>query len=162
MRAGIALGSNLGDRASVLKGAIAQLRLLHEGGKFLTSSLHETEPVDCPSGSSLFLNAVIELETSLEPLSLLHCLQKLERDFGRPKDHGVNQPRTLDLDLLYCDRMILQHPELELPHPRITERLFVLAPLAEINPTLRLPAWSHTCEYYLSKISNNNTYPISC
>jgi 2-amino-4-hydroxy-6-hydroxymethyldihydropteridine diphosphokinase len=154
MRAGIALGSNLGDRAATLAEAIGHLKSLHEDGEFLVSSVFETEPVDCPPGSSLFLNGVLELETSLEPLQLLQRLQTLERRFGRPSDHGVNQPRTLDLDLLYCDEMTLQLPELELPHPRITERLFVLAPLAEIRPEIKLSGWVYSCEEYLFRIRN--------
>ena len=152
MRVGIALGSNLGDRQSILTEVIDQLRALHQGGDFLVSTLHETEPVDCPPVSPVFLNGVVELESSLEPIALLHRLQALEVAFGRPLHHGINQPRTLDLDLLYCDGMTLKSSELELPHPRITERLFVLAPLAEIRPDIQLPGWSFRCDYYLSEI----------
>ena len=154
MRAGIALGSNLGDRSAILTEAIGHLRDLHEDGAFLVSSFHETDPVDCPPDSPLFLNAVTELETSLPPLELLQRLQAVELSAGRPRVHGLNQPRTLDLDLLYCDEMTLQLPGLELPHPRITKRLFVLAPLAEIRPELKLSRWLYSCEEYLSRISN--------
>jgi 2-amino-4-hydroxy-6-hydroxymethyldihydropteridine diphosphokinase len=162
MRAGIALGSNLGDRSAILTEAIGHLRDLHEDGAFLVSSFHETDPVDCPPGSSLFLNGVLELETSLEPFQLLQRLQSLERRFGRPSDHGMNQPRTLDLDLLYCDEMTLLHPELVLPHPRITERLFVLAPLTEIRPDLRLPGWDYSSGEYLFRIRNKASYHAAC
>lgn len=155
MRAGIALGSNLGDRSALLKDAISHLKAIHQGGPFLVSTLHETEPVDCPPGSPCFLNGVVELETSLSPVELLAQLQNLEHSSGRPKEHGRNAPRTLDLDLLYCDGMTLHHDGLELPHPRITERLFVLTPLAEIRPNLMLPGWSMTCEEYLLEIHNN-------
>jgi 2-amino-4-hydroxy-6-hydroxymethyldihydropteridine diphosphokinase len=158
MRVGIALGSNLGDRQSILTEVIEQLRALHQGGDFLVSTLHETEPVDCPPGSPVFLNGVVELESSLEPIDLLHRLQALEVAFGRPLHHGINQPRTLDLDLLYCDGMTLNGSELELPHPRITERLFVLATLAEIRPDLQLPGWSYSCDKYLSDIHNKYSY----
>jgi 2-amino-4-hydroxy-6-hydroxymethyldihydropteridine diphosphokinase len=152
MRAGIALGSNLGNRSALLKDAIGHLKAVHEGGSFLASTLHETEPVDCPPGSPCFLNGVVELETSLTPLVLLKQLQNLEFSLGRPKQHGRNDPRTLDLDLLYCDDITLHHTDLTLPHPRITERAFVLAPLAEIRPDLRLPGWSMTCSDYLLQI----------
>jgi 2-amino-4-hydroxy-6-hydroxymethyldihydropteridine diphosphokinase len=158
MRVGIALGSNLGDRHSILTEVIDQLRALHQGGDFLVSTLHETEPVDCPPGSPVFLNGVVELESSLEPIVLLHRLQALEVAFGRPVHHGINQPRTLDLDLLYCDGMTLKSSELVLPHPRITERLFVLSPLAEIRPDLQLPGWSYSCDKYLSEIHNKYSY----
>ncbi len=154
MRAGIALGSNLGDRNAILKEAISHLQSLHEEGEFLVSSLHETEPIDCPPGSPLFLNAVVELETSLDPVILLRRLQSLEMASGRPEYRGINEPRSLDLDLLYCDGMSLRISGLELPHPRISERSFVLTPLAEIRPDLQLPGWSHTCLEYLLIISN--------
>ena len=84
MRAGIALGSNLGDRHSMLEIALKNLRMIHEQGDFLVSQTLETEPVDCPPGSPLFLNAVAELETSLDPLSLLTRLQTLEIELGAP------------------------------------------------------------------------------
>jgi len=154
MRAGIALGSNLGDRNAILKEAIGHLQSLHEEGEFLVSSLHETEPIDCPPGSPLFLNAVVELETSLDPVILLRRLQSLEMASGRPEYRGINEPRSLDLDILYCDGMSLRISGLELPHPRISERSFVLTPLAEIRPDLKLPGWSHTCLEYLLIISN--------
>ena len=155
MRAGIALGSNLGDRSAILKEAIRHLRSLHGGGDgiFLVSSLHETAPVDCPADSPAFLNGVIELEATLEPMEILRHLQRLEEEFGRPREHEYHAPRTLDLDLLYCDMMSLSHPDLQLPHPRILERPFVLLPLAEIRPELQLPGWSKRCSDYLPQYS---------
>lgn len=155
MRAGIALGSNLGDRFALLEYGVKQLRLIHEQGDFLTSSFLESEPIDCPLGSPSFLNAVVELETSLNPLILLKYLQKLEIESGRPANHDYHAPRSLDLDLLYCDTMTMDHPELELPHPRMTERYFVLYPLAEIRPNLRLPSWPKSCKEYLLSINKN-------
>jgi 2-amino-4-hydroxy-6-hydroxymethyldihydropteridine diphosphokinase len=152
MRAGIALGSNLGDRHTLLREAVAQLKNLHEEGNFLASSFHETEPKDCPPSSPFFLNAVVELETSLPPLALLECLQRLELEAGRPKEHAFHAPRTLDLDILYYGALTLRLEELTLPHPRMTERLFVLAPLAEIRSDLRLPGWQMSCQEYLSQI----------
>jgi len=155
MRAGIALGSNLGDRNALIQEAIGHLRMLHESGDFLLSSLHETEPVDCAPGTPSFLNAVVEIGTSLQPLELLHRLQGQEIRSGRPKMHPRNASRTLDLDILYCDEMTLHHPELELPHPRMLDRAFVMAPLAEIRPELKLPGWQMSCLEYLSIIRNN-------
>lgn len=154
MRAGIALGSNLGDRNALLQEAIGHLRVIHESGDFLLSSLHETEPVDCAPGTPSFLNAVAEIGTSLQPLELLRRLQGQEIRSGRPKDHPRNSSRTLDLDILYCDEMSLHHPELDLPHPRMLDRAFVMAPLAEIRPELKLPGWQMTCLEYLSIIRN--------
>jgi 2-amino-4-hydroxy-6-hydroxymethyldihydropteridine diphosphokinase len=154
MRAGIALGSNLGDKTALLNQAIGQLRSIHESGSFLVSNFYETEPMDCAPGTPCFLNAVAEIGTSLTPLELLHRLQLEEIRSGRPKNHVRNASRTLDLDLLYCDEISLHHPDLELPHPRITERPFVLLPLAEIRPDLRLPGWDASVSNYLLKISN--------
>ena len=155
MRAGIALGSNLGDKSVLLNQAIGHLREIHESGDFLLSGFHETEPVDCAPGTPAFLNAVAEIGTSLTPLELLHRLQHEEIRSGRPKNHARNASRTLDLDLLYCDEVTLHDPELELPHPRMTERTFVMAPLAEIRPDLRLPGWQMTCREYLLHIRKN-------
>lgn len=155
MRAGIALGSNLGEKSALLNQAIGHLREIHESGDFLVSGFHETEPVDCAPDTPSFLNAVAEIGTSLTPLELLHRLQQEEIRSGRPKNHARNASRTLDLDLLYCDGMTLQHPELELPHPRMTERSFVMEPLAEIRPDLRLPGWEMTCAEYLLQIRKN-------
>jgi 2-amino-4-hydroxy-6-hydroxymethyldihydropteridine diphosphokinase len=136
MRTGIALGSNLGDRYARLTHAVEALRKIHEQGDFLVSSFHETEPDNCPPKSPKFLNAVLELETSLEPQALLGRLQSLEREAGRSEKHGFHTPRTLDLDILYYGTTILDTPGLQLPHPRMTERPFVMTPLAEIRPDL--------------------------
>jgi 2-amino-4-hydroxy-6-hydroxymethyldihydropteridine diphosphokinase len=152
MRAGIALGSNLGDRSALLNQGIGHLREIHESGDFLLSGFYETAPMDCAPGTPSFLNAVAEIGTSLKPLELLHRLQAEEIRSGRPKNHARNASRTLDLDLLYCDEMSQHDTELELPHPRMTERSFVLAPLAEIRPDLRLPGWEMSCSEYLSRI----------
>ena len=111
--------------------------------------------MDCAPGTPSFLNAVAEIGTSLTPMELLQRLQEEETRSGRPKDHARNTSRTLDLDLLYCDEMTLHESELEIPHPRMTERSFVLAPLAEIRPDLKLPGWEMTCSEYLLRIHKN-------
>lgn len=154
MRAGIALGSNLGDCHSIMSQAIKNLQEIHEwrSGPFLASSLMETDPQDCPPDSPRFLNSVVEIETSRLPRDLLQLLQSLEISSGRPLGHGYHTPRTLDLDLLYCDELTLDDPDLQLPHPRIKERLFVLKPLAEIRPDLQLPGWTVSCNEYVRSI----------
>jgi 2-amino-4-hydroxy-6-hydroxymethyldihydropteridine diphosphokinase len=156
MRAGIALGSNLGDRRATLEAALVDLKALNAAGVLLVSPFIETTPFDCPQGSPLFLNGVVELETSLTPLELLGKLQALELKYGRKKIHAHNAPRRLDLDILYCDFLHLQLPELEIPHPRMTQRAFVMEPLAEIRPDLILPGWQMTCREYLLNIKKNN------
>ncbi len=143
MRAGISLGSNLGNRATHLDSAISAIRQLADPtGPFLISSFRETSPVDCPPDSPTFLNAAIEIEWNASPHELLERLQSIERAQGRPKIRPINSPRPLDLDLLYCGDHVIKDETLTLPHPRLTERTFVLEPLAELNPNLFLP--NHT------------------
>ena len=140
MRAGIALGSNLGDRLRNLK--TARQRVEHLAGvepPLLASSVYETEPVEMDPDAGMFLNAVIEIGYSGAGDGLLRQLQEIEHALGRPALHSSTAPRTLDLDLLYLGELVLSLPQLELPHPRLCERRFVLEPLAEIRPDLVLP-----------------------
>ena len=153
MRAGIALGSNLGDRAARLREARRHLFALHDGsGPFLCSRIYETEPQDCPPGSPAFLNAAIELHTALAPLDLLAALQRIEHQLGRPADHAFHAPRTIDLDILYLDNLRFVLPELAVPHPRIAERPFVLLPLADIAPNRLLRGFAETPAALATKI----------
>lgn len=148
MKAGIALGSNLEPRLEHLRSAAQMIRKLATPNcPAATSSVYENPPVDCPKESPAFLNAVMEISTSLSPHALLAQLQAIEIYLGRDKIHVKNAPRTIDLDLLYCDSLTLSDPNLILPHPRITSRRFVLQPLADINPNLFLPKISSpVCE----------------
>lgn len=140
MKTGIALGSNVEPRLLHLQSARRRVLALHEGrGPASTSKVYESSPVDCPEGSPGFLNAVIEIDSTLEASTLLRRLQGIEIELGRPGDHGRHTPRTIDLDLLYqADRMV-NTEALILPHPRIADRRFVLQPLADIRPGLVLP-----------------------
>ena len=133
---GISLGSNLGDRLAHLQIARSRLAELSEGSAFRVSGLYETDPVDCLPGDPAFLNAVVEIETSRTPEEILQICQALEKELGRPAEREQNSPRPLDLDLLYYDELVLERPELTLPHPRMRERGFVLLPLSEIRPDL--------------------------
>lgn len=130
----IGLGSNLGDRRANLSGAIAALGQVPGITVRQVSTFHETEPVGGPPGQGLFLNAVVALETNLEPVPLLHVLQKIEARFGRERLVHWGE-RTLDLDLLLFDARIIDTPELCVPHPRMHTRRFVLKPLVEVAPT---------------------------
>lgn len=143
-RAGVGLGSNIEPRRERVESAAAFLRGLNDGGPFLMSSLHETAPVGCPPGAAPFLNAAVEFSTPLGPAELLGRFQAFERSAGREVSPIRNAPRTIDLDLLYLDDLVLSTPELTLPHPRMTERAFVLVPLAEIAPDRILPGQSQT------------------
>jgi len=137
---GIALGSNLGDRLAHLRQGRDLLLSLHEGpAPAIVSPVYETEPVDCPPGSAPFLNAVVEICTSLDPDLLLLQLVRLESEVGRPADRGRNTPRPLDLDILYAGGLARHTPFLTLPHPRMAARRFVLQPLADVRPDFILP-----------------------
>jgi 2-amino-4-hydroxy-6-hydroxymethyldihydropteridine diphosphokinase len=132
----IALGSNVGDRAAMLERAMAAM---NSAGIRVSrqSSFYVTEPVDAP-GQAWFLNAVVQAETSLLQLQLLHALLRIERELGRRRitPHG---PRTIDLDILFYGSSVIRSKELQVPHPRLLERRFVLVPLAQIAPEFRHP-----------------------
>lgn len=127
----IAIGSNLGDRRAHLTWAVEQLAP-HLADLRLSSVL-ETEPFDVPSPQPPYLNAVIVGDTRLAVDDLLRLLLDLERSRGRRRP-SLRAPRTLDLDLIFYDGLVVDTPELTVPHPRFRERRFVLAPLAEIAP----------------------------
>jgi len=138
-RAYVGLGSNLGDREQTLRSAVDALRAAPGVEVVSVSGLIDTEPVgflDQPR----FLNGVAALDTTLPAEALLELLLEVERHFGRSRE-GVPPagPRTLDLDLLLYGDAEIDEPGLQVPHPRMHERRFVLAPLAEIAPELRIP-----------------------
>lgn len=134
-RVAIALGSNLGDRALNIAAATAALRkLATPGAPFLTASLLDTAPQDCPPDSPRFLNTVIDLDyPGSDPLALLAETQAIECALGRELNPTRNAPRVIDIDILLFGEISLKHPTLELPHPRIQARPFVLLPLREIR-----------------------------
>ena len=107
-----------------------------------SSGIYETEPVGCEKGAAKFLNAAIEFGYAGEALELLHQLAVIEKMLGRPATHPKNVSRPIDLDLLYFGELEIETGDLQLPHPRITEREFVLRPLADIRPDLVLPKQS--------------------
>ena len=132
----VGMGSNLGERAGHL--ARARLALASAWGlRLLASSrIYETRPVGGPP-QGCYLNAVVALEAALEAPALLQVLQRLERDAGRVPQKERNVPRTLDLDLLLYGEQQICETGLQVPHPRLAERAFVLEPLAELAPGLR-------------------------
>ncbi len=145
MRAGIALGANLGDRVLSLTTARGQIFALPGIAQpFLSSALYETEPVGCEAGAEKFLNAVIEIGYGGTSRQLLEELRKIENTLGRPPEHERNRSRTIDLDLLYHGASTIDETDLQLPHPRLHLRGFVLHPLAEIRPDLVLPGQGKT------------------
>jgi 2-amino-4-hydroxy-6-hydroxymethyldihydropteridine diphosphokinase len=144
-RAFIGLGTNLGDRAANYRQAIQRIGQLPESRIVRHSSIYETEPVGDVKG--LFLNGVVELETELSPDALMRRLLTIERVMGRRQSSESKsatarrkyKPRIIDLDLLFFDREIIHTISLSVPHPRLHERRFVLAPMAELAPALIHP-----------------------
>jgi 2-amino-4-hydroxy-6-hydroxymethyldihydropteridine diphosphokinase len=145
----IGLGSNLGDRKAMLDGAVAALKETPGVIVRAVSSYHETEPVGGPSGQGPFLNAAAALETALDPFELLELLLRIEGQFGRTREVQWG-PRTLDLDLLLFGDRIIETPTLQVPHPRMAGRRFVLAPLVEIAPEAVEPVSGRTIRELLS------------
>jgi 2-amino-4-hydroxy-6-hydroxymethyldihydropteridine diphosphokinase len=137
----LSLGSNLGDRAANLERAIEMLPEI--GVQVLRrSSIYETEPVDFLE-QPWFLNCVVEAQTSLEPRPLLEELQAIERKLGSKK-LVPRGPRIIDLDVLFYEKEVIHEASIEIPHPRLAGRLFVLVPLAEIAPEFRHPVLCKT------------------
>ena len=139
-RVGLALGSNIGDCIANLQAARDCLREIATLGEpFLQASTYQTEPLNCPPGSPIFFNSVVEMAWEGDPFELLKITQAIESRLGRTVKPERNAPRIIDVDLLYFGDEIIDSEVLVLPHPRIGERRFVLEPLAEIRPDLILP-----------------------
>ncbi len=144
----IGLGSNLGEREQNLRSAVAALGRI--GRVLAVSPVFETEPM-YHEGQDLFLNCVVSLETTLEPRALLEKLQSIEASLGRERRVRYG-PRTVDLDILFYDALVISEPGLEIPHPRIAERLFVLAPLNEVRPEFVHPVLGVSVSKMLSAL----------
>jgi len=158
MRAGVALGSNLGDslaNLSAARCAIAGIPGVLQPG--VASAIYETEPVGCEPGAPSFLNAVIEFGYNGDPLQLFKDLRKIEVALGRPTEHQRNVSRPIDIDLLYCGNTVMNTDELTLPHPLIAGRRFVLQPLADVAPDLVLPGYDKSVRELLASAPQSAT-----
>jgi 2-amino-4-hydroxy-6-hydroxymethyldihydropteridine diphosphokinase len=158
MKAGIALGSNLGDRLAHLREArriIAGLSRVKP--PISSSSIYETEPVECEPGVAKFLNAVLGFDYEGEPIDLWRELKSVETKLGRPQQHERNVSRSIDLDFLYFGDLKMETKQLVLPHPRAHQRRFVLQPLAEIDPDLVLANQSKSVRELLASLGESAT-----
>jgi 2-amino-4-hydroxy-6-hydroxymethyldihydropteridine diphosphokinase len=154
----LSLGSNLGDREGNIARAIA--RLDERGVRVMRqSSLYETEPIDVRDGG-WFLNCAVEAETELPPAELMDALLEIERSLGRERPaHGAAGPkesRTIDIDVLLYDSSAVNAPGIEIPHPRMAERRFVLVPLVEIAPHAQHPVRKQTIAELLAATSDRS------
>jgi 2-amino-4-hydroxy-6-hydroxymethyldihydropteridine diphosphokinase len=156
MRTGVALGSNLGDRLANLRAARqAVLKLPAARPPVISSPIYETEPVDCEPGAGKFLNAVLEFEYEGDPAALLDQLAGIEESLGRKRNHQHNVSRKIDIDLLYFGPLKIDNKRLQLPHPRMHLREFVLQPLADIRPELVLPSQMRSVRELLAQLAES-------
>lgn len=157
---GLGLGSNEGNRIENLRLAVESVQLFCPNGSVLTSSVFETQPVNCPEGSEAFYNAVIEVKCDLDPEELLERCQSIEKKLGRVSGQEANAPRPIDIDILFFGDLRVSGSSLEVPHPRLLQRRFVLEPLSEIRPGLILPGETSSIEEILAEL-NSDEPPLS-
>ena len=150
----IGIGANLGDREKTLQEATDILNAKPEIAVVATSAVYETAPIGVVD-QPYFLNAVLQIHTSLSARSLLNCLLATERKFGRVRETRWG-PRTLDLDILLYRDAIINQPGLQVPHPHLHERAFVLVPLCDLKPDLKHPVLGQSIQF-LTKSLNKGT-----
>jgi 2-amino-4-hydroxy-6-hydroxymethyldihydropteridine diphosphokinase len=157
-RAGIALGSNLGDRMTNLNEAIrliGEIALKNE--PFLKAPIYQTEPLHCPPDSPNFLNTAVEFSFDDSAEKLLELTREIEKSMGRKANPQRNAPRVIDVDILYLGEDRCNTSNLILPHPRLHERRFVLQPLADIRPDLVLPGHSKCIASLLEELTSDES-----
>ena len=148
----LGLGSNLGDRLATLRQVRQTLHQTDDIQVTATSSIYQTSPVGGPSDQPDYLNGVLEISTTLEPLALMNICQSIEANFGRQREVHWGA-RTLDIDLLFYSDCVIDSKELQLPHPRLEERGFVLQPLCDLAAEMIHPQHGQTLTSLLAKIS---------
>lgn len=156
----LALGSNLGDRAATLARAVLALDDMPGTKVMATAGLHETKPVGGPPGQGDYLNSACAVETDLEPQPFLVEIHRIERRLGRRREEEERWgPRHIDIDIIFWGDMLLDGPELTVPHPRMHERAFVLRPLADIAPDYRHPKLGSSVRELLDILERKSESP---
>lgn len=152
-RAFLGLGSNLGDSLDLLREAVRSL-----SGVVAVSPVYRTAPMGGPGGQDAYLNLVVELDTELSARELLGVCHRLESAANRVRAERWG-PRTLDVDILWMDAAPVDEPDLQVPHPRMTQRRFVMAPLADIAPDLAAPDWEDHAEGRVERFASLDPGP---
>lgn len=148
VRALLGLGSNLGDRLGYLREAVSSLDDVR-----VVSGVYETEPVGGPGGQGPYLNIVVDLDTDLSPRELLGVCHRLEAAADRVRDEHWG-PRTLDVDILWLESGSVDETDLQVPHPRMWERRFVVAPLLDVAPELVPSDWGDRAEGHVAQVAD--------
>lgn len=150
----IGIGSNLGRRKLNIKTALSLLTKENKVKLLKTASVYETKPVGGPPKQTKFLNAAAVIQTGLTPKQLLSLLKDIEKKLGRDFNSVRWGPRIIDLDILFYDKLVVRAKDLTIPHPRISERLFVLMPLAQIAPRYKHPNLKKTVKQLLEELKS--------
>ena len=156
----LGLGSNLGDRLANLLAAVSLLDAAEGVDVTRSSRVYETDPVGGPENQPVFLNAVVEVDTSLEARALLETCLGVEEGMGRVRDERWG-PRNIDIDVLTFGREEIDRDDLTVPHPRMHERLFVLAPLLELDPDPPLPGGRKAMTMRLDRVDVSGARPFA-
>ncbi len=149
----VGVGSNLGQKQDNCLQGISALSSSGHSRLLNQSRLYRTEPVDYLD-QDWFVNCVVQIETSLDPFALLTVLQDIQKKAGRIQDAVRFGPRILDMDIIFFDATVIDHPDLTLPHPRMHLRRFVLKPLCDMDPALRHPILDQTVQYLLDNLED--------
>ena len=152
----LSLGSNLGDRESNLAQATIALSINYQISDILSSSYYESEPLynrDQP----LFLNSILQFSTTLKPFDILDITQKVEKMLGRSEEKEKNQPRIIDIDILFHGNAVLETEKLVIPHPMLSLRKFVLIPFVELAPEFNIPHTNLKINDLLEHCPDNST-----
>jgi 2-amino-4-hydroxy-6-hydroxymethyldihydropteridine diphosphokinase len=163
MKTVLSIGSNLGDRLNNLKQVRDRICSLPNIKLLSQSSVYESDPVEVIDeyGNMLFLNAILIVDCDNNPEKLLKCFKNIEKEMGRTKSGELNEPRPADIDIIFMEKNQVNTPTLTIPHPRWSERLFVVRPLAELLPDFTAPGESRTIrEVLLSLPKSPKVLPL--